>query len=568
MDKIIPTRDSPNPDTENTSKEITENRSKNRSCVHHTQLARSPCQDSISASLQYSEFLAHARSTYHHFTKQFGNLQGCRIATDGPLCKTEYIKPPQTEKGTYSGRFLLFLIMSEKYLDNSGSYNRSIFLTQVYEWTRVVWIEATACELMNQGILALVSSIGCTSAGSLQSLADAMHIPHLFIQRSTAGTPRSGCGLTRSNRNDDYTLSVRPPVYLNEVILRVVTEYAWQKFIIFYDSEYDIRGIQEFLDKVSQQGMDVALQKVENNINKMITTLFDTLRIEELNRYRDTLRRAILVMNPATAKSFITEPQDSTSGRETWKHNFDTTSSNGLNLTSNQELQRKMGRENKEDYFDKAEVVETNLVAFDCHWIIINEEINDMDVQELVRRSIGRLTIIRQTFPVPQNISQRCFRGNHRISSTLCDPKDPFAQNMEISNLYIYDTVLLLANAFHKKLEDRKWHSMASLSCIRKNSKPWQGGRSMLETIKKEVIFTFNMAVMRSLTVTGLSHTTSDLNEQMIKLQESSENMPARQMLHAVILFTHNDLVDKVQPGDRVNSTDIYRAVLTESIQE
>jgi len=91
---------------------------------------------------------------------------------------------------------------------------------------------------MNQGILALVSSIGCTSAGSLQSLADAMHIPHLFIQRSTAGTPRSGCGLTRSSRNDDYTLSVRPPVYLNDVILRVVTEYAWQKFIIFYDNDY------------------------------------------------------------------------------------------------------------------------------------------------------------------------------------------------------------------------------------------------------------------------------------------------------------------------------------------
>ena len=104
-----------------------------------------------------------------------------------------------------------------------------------------VWILLcflAACELMNQGILALVSSIGCTSAGSLQSLADAMHIPHLFIQRSTAGTPRSGCGLTRSNRNDDYTLSVRPPVYLNDVILRVVTEYAWQKLIIFYDSEY------------------------------------------------------------------------------------------------------------------------------------------------------------------------------------------------------------------------------------------------------------------------------------------------------------------------------------------
>ncbi|XP_064336281.1 uncharacterized protein LOC116150809 isoform X1 [Camelus dromedarius] len=80
---------------------------------------------------------------------------------------------------------------------------------------------------------------------------------------------------------------------------------------------------------------------------------------------------------------------------------------------------------------NEKQVVETNLVAFDCHWIIINEEINDLDVQELVRRSIGRLTIIGQTFPVPQNISQRCFRGNHRISSTLCDPEDPFAQNVE-----------------------------------------------------------------------------------------------------------------------------------------
>ena len=78
----------------------------------------------------------------------------------------------------------------------------------------------------------------------------------------------------------------------------------------------DIRGIQEFLDKVSQQGMDVALQKVENNINKMITTLFDTMRIEELNRYRDTLRRAILVMNPATAKSFITEVSNSCQGEK------------------------------------------------------------------------------------------------------------------------------------------------------------------------------------------------------------------------------------------------------------
>nr|XP_055024081.1 glutamate receptor ionotropic, delta-2 isoform X3 [Misgurnus anguillicaudatus] len=294
-----------------------------------------------------------------------------------------------------------------------------------------------ACELMNRGILALVSSIGCMSAGSLQSLADAMHIPHLFIQRAPGGTPRSSCPPTSHAQPDDYTLFVRPPVYLNDVIFQVVMEYTWQKFIIFYDTDYDIRGIQNFLDQTSQQGMDVSLQKVESNINMMITGMFRTMRVEELHRYRDTLRRAVLFMSPATAKAFITE------------------------------------------------VVETNLVAFDCHWIIINEEISDMDVQELVMKSIGRLTLVRQTFLLPQNTSQRCARNNHRIDNSLCDPKDPKAHTLEITNRYIYDTVLLLANTFHRKLEDRKWHSMASLSCIRKGSKPWQGGKSMLDTVKK-----------------------------------------------------------------------------------
>lgn len=31
------------------------------------------------------------------------------------------------------------------------------------------------------------------------------------------------------------------------------------------------------------------------------------MRVEELHRYRDTLRRAVLFMSPATAKAFITE---------------------------------------------------------------------------------------------------------------------------------------------------------------------------------------------------------------------------------------------------------------------
>lgn len=56
---------------------------------------------------------------------------------------------------------------------------------------------------------------------------------------------------------------------------------------------------------------------------------------------------------------------------------------------------------------------------------------------------------------------------------------------LQVSNLYLYDSVLMLANAFYRKLEDRKWHSMASLNCIKKTTKPWNGGWSMLETIQK-----------------------------------------------------------------------------------
>ena len=36
--------------------------------------------------------------------------------------------------------------------------------------------------------------------------------------------------------------------------------------------------------------------------------------------------------------------------------------------------------------------------------------------------------------------------------------------------------------------------------------------------------------------------------------------MPAGQTPHTVVVYAHNDLVDQVQPGDRVTVTGIYRA--------
>uniref|UniRef100_A0A674B788 Glutamate receptor n=1 Tax=Salmo trutta TaxID=8032 RepID=A0A674B788_SALTR len=293
-----------------------------------------------------------------------------------------------------------------------------------------------ACELMTQGILALVTSTGCASASALQSLTDAMHIPHVYVQRSGEGSPRTTCQLNPSPDGQRYTLAARPPVRLNDVMLTLVGELRWQKFIVFYDNEYDIRGLQGFLDQTSRQGLDVSLQRVDRNISKVFSNLFNTMRTEELNRYRDTLRRAILLLSPRGAQVFIQQ------------------------------------------------AVETNLASKDSHWVFVNEEISDTEIMELAHSALGRMTVIRQIFPLWRDSSVRCMRNNHRISSLLCDPQEGYLQSLEVSNLYLYDSVLALANAFQRKLVDRKWHSMASLNCIKKSTKPWNGGWSMLENIQ------------------------------------------------------------------------------------
>jgi len=60
----------------------------------------------------------------------------------------------------------------------------------------------------------------------------------------------------------------------------------------------------------------------------------------------------------------------------------------------------------------------------------------------------------------------------------------------------------------------------------------------------------------------SIIHNRSQFSDrQMVKLQESPDDMPAGQTPHTVIVYSHNDLVDKVQPGDRVTVTGIYRAV-------
>lgn len=67
----------------------------------------------------------------------------------------------------------------------------------------------------------------------------------------------------------------------------------------------DIRGLQTFMDQASRLGLDISLQRVDRNVSRVFSDLFNTMRTEELNRYRDTLRRAVLLMSPRGAQVFI-----------------------------------------------------------------------------------------------------------------------------------------------------------------------------------------------------------------------------------------------------------------------
>lgn len=65
------------------------------------------------------------------------------------------------------------------------------------------------------------------------------------------------------------------------------------------------------MDQVSRLGLDVSLQRVDRNVSRVFNDLFNTMRTEELNRYRDTLRRAVLLMSPRGAQIFI---------HQVWQH--------------------------------------------------------------------------------------------------------------------------------------------------------------------------------------------------------------------------------------------------------
>lgn len=65
----------------------------------------------------------------------------------------------------------------------------------------------------------------------------------------------------------------------------------------------------------------------------------------------------------------------------------------------------------------------------------------------------------------------------------------------------------------------------------------------------------------RSINLFKLVHNMSYFSDrQVVKLQEDPNTIPFGETPHSIMLTVHDDLVDKVQPGDRVEVTGIFKA--------
>uniref|UniRef100_A0A3B4ZBY5 Glutamate receptor n=1 Tax=Stegastes partitus TaxID=144197 RepID=A0A3B4ZBY5_9TELE len=90
----------------------------------------------------------------------------------------------------------------------------------------------------------------------------------------------------------------------------------------------------------------------------------------------------------------------------------------------------------------------------ECH------EISDTEILELTHSALGRMTVIRQIFPLWKDSSTRCMRQNHRISSLLCDPQEGYLQNLEVKQKRKPPTPkMTLLNSFYGKTEKREAES-------------------------------------------------------------------------------------------------------------
>ncbi|XP_019626670.1 PREDICTED: glutamate receptor ionotropic, delta-2-like [Branchiostoma belcheri] len=283
----------------------------------------------------------------------------------------------------------------------------------------------TGCSLLGKGVAAVLSCTSCPANFGLQTVANSLHVPHVFVSQDN-------CRVMHSR---GYTVSMRPSQEeVDRDLVDVITRLKWKSMMILFDDYYDFSHVQSLLSLTRKTFLEVVLLRVEKFTGgNDVTEWQANAKKSPLVEYGGKLRRAVLLCSAENSVRLV--KQASGAGILTPEHN----------------------------------------------WIIANKEVTLETLQSL-HTSSDVFTVMRR--PLSYNeYTSRFLR--HWSTLTTGDQDGRALQDARLSAAYMYDAVHLLASAFSSLLNTRGWIGPNRLTCKTDTSTPWNGGLMFMDALRE-----------------------------------------------------------------------------------
>ncbi|XP_078658815.1 glutamate receptor ionotropic, delta-2-like [Branchiostoma floridae x Branchiostoma belcheri] len=288
-----------------------------------------------------------------------------------------------------------------------------------------LFLPQDGCSLLGKGVAAVLSCTSCPANFGLQTVANSLHVPHVFVSQDN-------CRVMHSR---GYTVSMRPSQEeVDRDLVDVITRLKWKSMMILFDDYYDFSHVQSLLSLTRKTFLEVVLLRVEKFTGgNDVTEWQANAKKSPLVEYGGKLRRAVLLCSAENSVRLV--KQASGAGILTPEHN----------------------------------------------WIIANKEVTLETLQSL-HTSSDVFTVMRR--PLSYNeYTSRFLR--HWTTLTTGDQDGRALQDARLSAAYMYDAVHLLASAFSSLLNTRGWIGPNRLTCKTDTSTPWNGGLMFMDALRE-----------------------------------------------------------------------------------
>ncbi|KAI8480232.1 Glutamate receptor ionotropic, delta-1 [Branchiostoma belcheri] len=266
-------------------------------------------------------------------------------------------------------------------------------------------VDYCGCSLLGKGVAAVLSCTSCPANFGLQTVANSLHVPHVFVSQDN-------CRVMHSR---GYTVSMRPSQEeVDRDLVDVITRLKWKSMMILFDDYYDFSHVQNLLSLTRKTFLEVVLLRVEKFTGgNDVTEWQANAKKSPLVEYGGKLRRAVLLCS----------------------------AENSVRLASG-----------------------VGILTPEHNWIIANKEVTLETLQSL-HTSSDVFTVMRR--PLSYNeYTSRFLR--HWATLTNGDQDGRALQDARLSAAYMYDAVHLLASAFSSLLNTRGWIGPNRLTCVLK----------------------------------------------------------------------------------------------------